>query len=218
MRSPEELLALFEARMSELGLSQAQLEARAFGKPGNSAIQNLKKGASPSFDRVFDIAGALGLELYLGYPRSSGLAEPPSDTDFQTTSLGKAGYLTIPWYEPGLGKGSAPVAIQESWLRANALNPETLCAVEPDVSLVADLKANGLVAIVEKNAHRRGAGKLWCLIDKGKFSVARVAWVDSHFVVMPAEIEQAPRLFQVGAADSPYPIGRVACLLVVQGR
>jgi hypothetical protein len=218
MRSPEEILALFEARMAELGMSQSQLEARAFGKAGNTAIQNLKKGASPAFDRVADMARVLGLELYLGRPRGPGMSEPPSDTDFRTTNLGKAGYVTIPWFEPKIGKGSAPVAIQGSWLSRNALDPEFLSAIEPEVSLVADIEPQGLVAIIEARAPRRGSGPLWCFIDKGRSTLARVAWLEGQFVIMPPQFDMAPMVFKNNDPNSPRPVGRVAGLLIILGR
>jgi hypothetical protein len=218
MRSPEEILALFESRMAELGMSQSQLEARAFGKAGNTAIQNLKKGASPAFDRVADMARVLGLELYLGRPRGPGMSEPPSDTDFGTKNLGRAGYLTIPWFEPAVGKGSAPVAIKASWLDENALDPETLCAVIPDESEVPGVEPKGLVVVVEKGSPRRGSGRPWCVISKGKIKIARVAWLPEHFIVMPAHPDKAPELFPLNGHDGPHPIGRIACLLMIVDR
>lgn len=41
------------------------------------AIRGVIRGASPSIDRAAEIAEALGLEFYIGPPRSETIAEPP---------------------------------------------------------------------------------------------------------------------------------------------
>ncbi len=66
MMDASEIYALFEARRKELGLSQAEVGMLAFNKADNAALQNIKKGSSPSIERVSAIARALGLDLYLG--------------------------------------------------------------------------------------------------------------------------------------------------------
>lgn len=69
MMDAAEIYALFEARRKELGLSQADVGLLAFDKADNAALQNIKKGSSPSIERVSAIARALGLDLYLGEQR-----------------------------------------------------------------------------------------------------------------------------------------------------
>ncbi|MBR9822504.1 MAG: hypothetical protein GYB51_16075 [Rhodobacteraceae bacterium] len=66
MYEPEEILSLFESERERLGLSQAEVGARAFGKSDNTAFQNMRRGSAPRFDKVAALAEALGLELYLG--------------------------------------------------------------------------------------------------------------------------------------------------------
>lgn len=69
MFSPAEIYQRIEERRRELGLSQTDVGLRAFGKVDNTAIQSLKKGSSPSVERLKAIADVLGLELYFGDPR-----------------------------------------------------------------------------------------------------------------------------------------------------
>lgn len=216
-QTPEEILLLFEARMASLGMTQAQLDAKAFGKQGTAAIQNLKKGADPAFSRVAAMARALGLELYLGMPRHLGLAEPPADSDFHVVNTGKAGYLPIPWTEPGPGKGSSPIALMGDWLRQHALIADNLSATLPDISLVEDVEAARCVAILEAGAPRRGAGQLWCLKEGSKVILARIAWIEGGLVIMPPRVDQAPRVVRLADETAPHPLGRVACLAVITG-
>lgn len=215
METPQDILDLFEVRMAQLGMTQSQLDAKAFGKPGNTAIQSLKKGADPAFSRVAAMARALGLELYLGMPRHLGMADPPAESDFHIVNTGKAGYLPIPWTEPGPGKGSSPLAVMGWWLEQNALVADDLSAVLPDVSLVDDVDASRTIAVLQAGAHRRGAGQLWCLKEGSKVILARIAWIDGGFVIMPPRVEQAPRVIRMSDENAPHPLGRVACLAVI---
>jgi hypothetical protein len=212
MRTAHDILALFESRMEELGMTQSQLEDKAFGKPGNTAIQSLKKGAGPSFERVADMARALGLELYLGRPRRHGLVEPEAASDFHVRNTGKAGYLPIPWTESKPGKGSSPLALLDSWLEDHALIIDELSAVLPDITMVEGVDPARTVAILEAHAPRRGAGQLWCLKQGAKVLLARIAWVQDGFVIMPPRLDQAPQFIRADTPDAPRPLGRVACL------
>lgn len=215
MESPSDILSIFEARMAELGMTQSQLDLKAFGKPGNASIQNLKKGADPAYSRVAAMARALGLELYLGKPRRLGLAEAEGLTDFHTVNSGKAGYLPIPWSEPGPGKGSSPLALLGTWLDDHALIPDNLAAVIPDSSLIDDADPDGMVAVIDARAARHGVGQLWCLREGGKVLLARIAWIDDGYVIMPPRLDEAPRVIRTADAKGPRPLGRVACLLLM---
>ncbi len=69
MLSAEYIYEVLEKRRSELGLSQAEVGRRAFGKADNSAFQSLRKGSSPSAEKLEALCEALGLILYMGQPR-----------------------------------------------------------------------------------------------------------------------------------------------------
>lgn len=75
MPSAEEIYAALEARRSELGLSQADVGARAFGKADNSAFQALRRGSSPSAEKLAALCQAVGWEFYFGPPRDTGPVE-----------------------------------------------------------------------------------------------------------------------------------------------
>lgn len=211
-----QLYELLEARRLELGLSHMQLGQAAFGREDNSAIPNLRRGSSPTLERLGQICDALGLEVRIEKPRAlQGMSEDEADNDFAAKNTGRAGYLPLPWAEPGAGKGSAPVALHVAWLDANRLNPERLSAVIPDVSLVSGYDPARTVAIIEKDAPRRGGNQVWCLRETSRVILARVAWFETGFVIMPARPEEAPRLIRPDDPSAPYPLGRVACVAVV---
>lgn len=64
-----ELYSMLEVRRRELGLSQADVGRIAFGKEDNAPLQSIRRGASPSIDRLRSLGDALGFELYFGPPR-----------------------------------------------------------------------------------------------------------------------------------------------------
>lgn len=98
MSGNEHLLALIEARRAELGLTQAQLGQLAFGKADTAAIQNLKRGASPTFDRLKALADALGLELYFGPPRERRTVKMLSTSSADS-------YVPVPLHDAELAAG-----------------------------------------------------------------------------------------------------------------
>jgi transcriptional regulator with XRE-family HTH domain len=211
-----ELLALLDARRRELGLSHMELGKAAFGREDNSALSNLQRGSSPTLDRLQNICTALGLEVRVEKPRSlQGLSEDGNETDFDAPNLGRQGYLPIPWLDAMIGKGSAPLAFQASWLDLNRLNPERLSAVLPDVSMIESVDPARTVAIIESGAARRGTSQFWCFRETGKIVLARVAFFEDGFVIMPPRFEQAPRVVRTTDETGPHLLGRVACLAVV---
>lgn len=66
-----ELYNLFDQRRIELGLSQADVGRIAFDRPGDTSLQNMRRGSSPSYERVERLAEVLGLECYVGPPREN---------------------------------------------------------------------------------------------------------------------------------------------------
>jgi hypothetical protein len=209
-----QLYELLEARRIELGLSHMDLGTAAFGRSDNSAIMNIKRGSSPTLERLGAICDALGLEVFVGKPRSlTGLAEDQPDTDFNRSARGPSGFLTIPWTQPAAGKGSAPVAIQNTWLDQHGLLPERLSAVLPDRAMIENIDPKRTVAIIESRAPRKGAGSIWCLEEKGEKILARVAWLEDAFVLMPRLPHQAPRLVSTKEDHRITVLGRVAIII-----
>lgn len=68
-----------EKRRFELGLSQADVGLRAFGKADNSAFQALRKGSSPSAEKLEALCGALGLVLHIDPPNSRIHSDPDNE-------------------------------------------------------------------------------------------------------------------------------------------
>jgi phage repressor protein C with HTH and peptisase S24 domain len=70
MVDSDDIYKIIEKRREELGLTQAQVSKLAFNRNDTSAIQNIKRGSSPSVDKLFKICEVLNLECYFGLPRT----------------------------------------------------------------------------------------------------------------------------------------------------
>ena len=65
-----EIYRTVEARRHKLGLTQAEVSRRAFGRSDTGPIQHLRRGKSPTARTLRSLCRALNLEFYVGPPRS----------------------------------------------------------------------------------------------------------------------------------------------------
>ncbi len=213
MYTPPHLLSLIEQRLNELGMTQAQLGHRAFGKADNTAIQSLKKGSSPAIDRLEAMASAIGWELYFGPPRrqAAGLSEPAREHDFALTNATRAGYSPLPWLDYGIGKGSAPVAFLDTWLESSGLIFDNLSATTPTKINIAGLEPKRTLAVIDKSAPRQGYG-IWCLKEGTQTLVARTLFSNEHLVIQASTNDLSPRIVEDWRGGSIQPAGKVVWL------
>ena len=136
MPSAKEIYDMLEARRLELGLSQAEVGARAFGKADNAAFQALRRGSSPSADKLESLCGALGLEFYFGPPREAGIVP--------TVTLDGAEFSHVPLHQAALAAGAGAdnghenvighLAFRRDWLTRIGVSPSNavLCRAKGD--------------------------------------------------------------------------------------
>lgn len=82
-------LELVEARRKELGMSLPDVLEKAFANRTSSAIADIKRGRSPSLQKVTAICDALGLEFQIAPPRqpdSAPAVDPDHDLDYALIS------------------------------------------------------------------------------------------------------------------------------------
>ena len=211
MKESAEILTLFESRMRALKMTQVDLSLRAFGKEDNSAIQSLKRGASPGFDRVAAMAEALGLELYLGMPRATptGFSDDAVPTDLQTTVASRGGYRQIPWLNPDRLKGSSPVAFAQDWIDSNAFFIERMYAVLPDEIHVADTLATRALAVIDTGKSRTNSFGLWCYRERGLTLISSLSFDRGNIIISSITPGNPPRLILKGDTSSIVVLGKV---------
>ena len=70
---------IVNARRVELGLTQAEVSRKAFGRTDTGLIQHLRRGKSPTARTLRSLCEALGLEFYIGPPRSGPVGPTKSE-------------------------------------------------------------------------------------------------------------------------------------------
>ncbi|AWB47835.1 hypothetical protein HYN69_04300 [Gemmobacter aquarius] len=205
----DQIYELLEARRLELGLSQLQVGQLAFGRADSSAIQNLKRGSSPTFDRLQAIASALGLELYLGPKRvdGTGFSEVPPVATINAPSKGI--YLPLPWHPMTRKPGATPVAFHGEWLETAKLDPERLALVDP-VHIYLDRKdTRDLLLVVDVHSRRSAQPEPWAFIDHGQVAVGLVQFSKEVALLLPSTIGSAARVISGKDQDELVFLGRV---------
>lgn len=185
-KDADDLYAQIEARRIELGLTQAELGFRAFGKSETSAIQNIKRGSSPSFERMGALAGALGYDLYFGPPRDTGVIEHVmiDGADYAHIPLHDALLAAGAGYDNSAGQVVDHIAFRRDWLERLGVTASgvRLARVQSD-SMQPTMWAGDLLMIdttkTEPMIRRRdGADQrrspIYALIDGGDARVKRV--------------------------------------------
>lgn len=212
MYDADHLLRLFEPRLAELGMSQAELGAAAFGKSDNSAIQGLKKGSVPSIDRVAAMARVLGLECYVGPPRTKASAFREDRAEGACATLAPpTGYATLVWDASANLPGIVPIAFSDAWLLRHGIDQERHLSVwlgeapksAPDVDRIA---------IIDRQAKRSGGPHLWAL----RFSGPRIEALSVQFdgatpMLLPTAAHPEVRFLR-SASVEPLLLGRVLWL------
>lgn len=205
---------LIRERLGELHLNAFSAE-NAAGLPPD-AIRNVlrsEKQSGPTLARTKEICDALGLEISIA-PRghlSSNLARPMLvnlDSDEEAPS----GYLTIPWAESGVRKGSAPVAFSRTWLTQHELVPDFLLAAMPDPAKdEAPGRGDTLALLDTRSVLRKGHG-VWCYRDAGRVHVSPITFKGNVTVVHPSRSEGEPRIIEGPPGGAISILGRVVWL------
>jgi len=178
------LYRLLEGRRRELKLSQAEVERRAFGKPGNASLQAIRRGASPSFERVEKMAQVLGLEFYIGAPRA----------DHSTDLLVGDDFIRIPRYDVELSAGpgsmnhdnlpSSSLAFRADWLSRMAINPAKCVIVGVTGDSMEPTLYGGDLVMLDRHATTIKDMRLFGVVDvDGSAKVKRLQKVDGQLIL-----------------------------------
>ncbi len=202
MYEAADLLRLIEPRLAELGMTQSDLGAAAFGVHDNSAVQGMKKGSIPSIDRVAAMARALGFECYFGPPRgrTQEFAEAPARS-VPMLAPRPAGYAFFSWHHACQLRGTPPLAFSEAWITRHNLDRDRHLAVALGPT-PADATAPATLAIIDPAAERRGGPALWALREKsGRIDVVSLQIGGGRTMLLPTPAHPAVRFLSSGTSD-----------------
>jgi phage repressor protein C with HTH and peptisase S24 domain len=213
----QQIYELIEARRKELNLSQAQLGQRALGQDNSSVIQAIRRGSSPSAQKLQAICDALGLEFYVGPKRH---AEPDKRSNHETIALLDE-FAFVERFDVALsgGPGStndnarklAPVAFRREWLTASGLNPSK-CVVCSVVGFSMEpLLWEGDLVLLDRRRSDLRSGEVYGVVDvEGDTRVKRLEKIENG-LLLRSENSECPTEARLGEdANRVRIIGRLA--------
>jgi phage repressor protein C with HTH and peptisase S24 domain len=201
MYTAKDIFDMFEQRREELGLSQAQVGERAFGKADNSAIQNLKRGSVPALDRVQALASALGLDLYLGPKREVGPVEH--------TIVDGDDFAKIPRLDVRLSAGNGAqnghpevietLAFRHDWLKRLDLSASSAVLVGIDGDSMAPDLHHGDLALIDQNRAAVRSGHVYAFTDiDGSTRVKRLDLLPDQGYILRSDNPKFPTETRLG--------------------
>lgn len=205
---------LIRDRLGELRLNAFAAE-NAAGLPPD-AIRNVlrsEKQAGPTLARTKEICDALGLEIRIAPKQVMARLDATQGGHLDAGGNGPpSGFLTIPWAEPALGSGSAPVCFSRQWLEDHDLKPDFLQAALPDQVDVDGFEALDTLALLDNRAGLRVGHGLWCYRLKGRVRVSHVTYSGQITVLHGARPEDDPVVVEGAAANQVAILGKVVWL------
>lgn len=179
-----DLYKMLEDRRRELGLSQAEVELRAFGKTGNASFQAIRRGAAPSFDRLSALGNALNLEFYFGPPR------PEADRN----ELIGSDFVRIPRYDVELSAGagaenhdnlpSSSLAFRLDWLNRMGINSKKCVIVGVKGDSMEPTLYGGDLVMLDRQANLVKDMRLFGVVDiDGTAKVKRLQKLDGQLIL-----------------------------------
>lgn len=204
MTDLEQIFQLIEAKRKALGLSQAEVGRRAFGRPDTSAIQNLRRGAAPSFDKVSAMANALGLELYLGEPREHDDRIAPPKGGFALVPRLEAELAAGPGAENGDETASEALAFRSDWLRRMGVAPSNARLVKVRGDSMEPLLHDRDLVMIDRGRRSVQSGRVYAFVEGAEARVKRLDRPDRDTLVIrsdnpayAAELKRGPELAAV---------------------
>lgn len=144
------------------------------------SLQNMKRGSTPSFDRVKAICDVLGLECYVGTPRALN----------QTQTLG-AQFDPIMCYQnddnlPDRAEVLAPIAFQSSWMKEHLLKNDSCVVMNMTGDTMSPTLTDGDTLLVDMSAEKKQIVNMRIYAFKDIDGVARVTRLEQvadHLII-----------------------------------
>ncbi|OYU38643.1 MAG: hypothetical protein CFE33_15240 [Pseudorhodobacter sp. PARRP1] len=211
MKTAQSIFETLEARRKELGLSQAEVGRRALGQSDGSALQNMKRGSSPSPENLDKICAVLDLDFYIGPRRESG--------PVAQMTLNGADYIHVPLHDAALSAGPGAenggrnvidhLAFRRDWMRRIGISPTSACLARIDRdSMVPTLFPGDIVLIdtsrTEVPVHRNSKGSyrrasIYAFVEDGQARVKRIERAEPSAIILLSDNPDYPPELRTGA-------------------
>ena len=202
MISTDEIYTLVEERRAALGLSQAEVELRAFGKAGNGSVQNLRRGKAPGIEKLSALLESLGLEMYIGPPR-----DKVNRSNHETIALIHE-FAFVDRFDIKLSAGPgangdnarklAPVAFRREWLSENGLKPDKCVVTGVSGNSMEPMLFDGDLVLLNRNRMDVRSGEIYGLVDiEGDVRIKRIERIKEG-IILRSENPDCPSELRLG--------------------
>ena len=220
----EDLFRLLEDRRQQLGLSQSEVGRRSLGQSDGSAIQNIRRGSSPTFENLQRICDVLGLRVNIE-PIISQL-EAPSPVDTAARESDDA-FSPIPILDVALAAGNghlnehetviSHLAFRVDWLRGLGLSASNAVVARALGESMAPTIYDGDMVLIDRARaappmHSRAAkdtrpAPIYAILDGNGARIKRLAMSSPGVLALLSDNPEFPPDFQ--PVDQVHVIGRV---------
>lgn len=189
-------------RLDQLGLNVNQAEARAGFPQGyiRGVVRTDQKRAIPNVEKAAQIAKSLGLEFYIGEPRSVApstiVAGEQFDTVARYDAVGAAGDGMINLDGPPIDH----LAFSKRWLAQNGISAgdSVLINVRGD-SMEPSLYDGDLVMIDRRKTHIR-SGQIYAFRDGDTLRIKRIEIIPGAALILRSDNPKHPPEHRTGEA------------------
>jgi len=184
MPDSSQIYDLIEERRLELGLSQAEVGQRAFGKRDNSFFQNIRRGSAPSSEKLAALAEALGLEFYFGHKRPS--LDEIKDFEEQ--------FAKVPRFDAQFSAGNGSInsdedaaawlAFRKDWFQSSGLSPRHVILVTAHGDSMEPSLSDGDLVMVDRSERPFQDRTVYAFVDQdGQARIKRLERVGSELLI-----------------------------------
>jgi phage repressor protein C with HTH and peptisase S24 domain len=189
MFTPAQIYDLIEERRRELGISQADLGLRAFGKADNTAVQSIRKGSAPSVERLAAIAEALNLEFYLGKRRD--FVQAP------TTVLEGERFETVARFDAAGSAGNGALnldgppidhlAFSKRWLAQNGISAGASFLINVIGDSMEPSLYDGDLVMIDRRKTRVRSGRIYAFREGDCLRIKRLELIPGTALILRSD-------------------------------
>ncbi len=162
----EKLAEIVEEKRKALGMSMADVHKIAFPGTQSTAIQNLKRGTPPNLNTLSKLLEALGLEFYIGPPRTEPapvtlLQDEPFDTVPRYDAASAAGNGVVNFDDPPIDY----LAFSKTWLEQNGIHAGTCVLINVKGDSMEPSIYDGDLVMIDRRKKTIRTGRLYVFRD-----------------------------------------------------
>ncbi|UWQ00824.1 hypothetical protein K3X44_09875 [Aliiroseovarius crassostreae] len=189
----EKLVEIIETKRKALGMSMADVHKIAFPGTQSTAIQNLKRGTPPNLNTLTKLIDALGLELYIGPPRTNPapvalVQDEPFDTVPRYDAASAAGNGVVNFEGPPIDH----LAFSKIWLEQNGINAGACVLINVKGDSMEPSIYDGDLVMIDRSKTTIRTGQLYVFRDDDTLRLKRLDVIPDTAITLRSDNPKYP--------------------------